>query len=40
MVGSFELPATTAVYEEDGKTHEVLSNKTFFVANTGSATSE
>ena len=40
VVGSFELPATTAVYEEDGKTHEVLSNKTFFVANTGSAESE
>lgn len=40
VVGSFELPAATAVYEEEGKTHEVLSNKTFFVAETASYSEE
>jgi len=32
VVGKFELPSATAIFEKDGKTHEVLSNKTFFLA--------
>ncbi|MEK6927288.1 MAG: hypothetical protein AABX11_02545 [Nanoarchaeota archaeon] len=32
VVGRFELPATTAIYEKDGKTHEVLSNRAFFMS--------
>ena len=32
IVGKFELPAATAVYERDGKTSEVHSNKTYFAA--------
>ncbi|MBI3334075.1 hypothetical protein HYZ97_01180 [Candidatus Pacearchaeota archaeon] len=34
IVGTFELPAATALYEVDGKMHEVLSNRAFFVADT------
>ncbi len=34
IVGRFELPATTAVYEKDGKTAESWSNRTYFVAET------
>lgn len=40
VVGSFELPAATAVYEQAGQTHEVMSNKTFFVADTSSIQEE
>ncbi len=32
IVGRFELPSATAVFEKDGRTHEVLSNRTFFVS--------
>ncbi len=32
VVGSFELPPATAVFEKGDKTHEVISNKTFFVS--------
>lgn len=34
VVGRFELPAATAVYEKDGKMHEILSNRAFFAAET------
>lgn len=34
VVGKLELPSATAVFEREGKTHEVFSNKTFFVAET------
>lgn len=34
VVGKFELPAATAVFEREGKTHEVFSNTTYFVAET------
>lgn len=34
IVGRFELPPATAVYEKDDKSHEVFSNKTFFSAET------
>ncbi len=30
VVGKFELPAAVAVFEKDGKTHEVYSNRAFF----------
>jgi hypothetical protein len=33
-VGRFELPSATAVFEHKGKTHEVLSNRAFFLADT------
>lgn len=33
-MGRFELPAATAVYEKDGKMHEVLSNKAYFASET------
>lgn len=33
-MGRFELPAATAVYEKDGKMHEVLSNRAFFASET------
>jgi len=36
IVGRFELPASIAVFEEGGKTHEVSSNRAFFVAETSS----
>lgn len=32
VIGKFALPSTTAVYEKDGKLHEAISNKAFFVA--------
>jgi hypothetical protein len=32
VVGRFELPSATAIFEREGKTHEILSNKTFFLA--------
>lgn len=32
VLGRFELPASIAVFERQGKVHEVSSNKTFFVA--------
>jgi len=31
IVGRFELPATSAIYERDGKIKEVSSNRTFFM---------
>ena len=34
IVGTFELPPTTALYEKADKTFEVFSNKTFFVTET------
>ncbi len=33
-VGRFELPPALAVFEKDGKTHEVLSNRAYFVSET------
>jgi hypothetical protein len=36
VVGRFELPAATAVFEHEGKTKEAWSNRTFFVAGSGS----
>ncbi|MEK6850394.1 MAG: hypothetical protein AABX85_02370, partial [Nanoarchaeota archaeon] len=35
VVGRFELPAATATYLREGKTEQVFSNRTFFVAETG-----
>jgi hypothetical protein len=35
VVGRFELPAATAVFEKDGKTTEVWSNKAFFASESG-----
>ncbi len=32
VIGKFALPSTTAVYEKEGKVHEAISNKAFFVA--------
>lgn len=32
VVGKFALPTATAVYEKDGKLHESISNRAFFVA--------
>ncbi|MDO8459600.1 MAG: hypothetical protein Q7S74_00680 [Nanoarchaeota archaeon] len=40
VIGRFELPAATAVYEKDGKTQEVLSNRAFFVSETAKTTVE
>ena len=34
IVGRFELPAATAVFERDGKTEEVYSNRAFFAVDT------
>ena len=34
VVGRFELPSATAIYQRDGKTEQILSNRTFFVAET------
>jgi len=34
VVGRFELPSATAIFEREGKTHEMLSNKTYFLADT------
>lgn len=34
IVGRFELPPATAIFEKDDKTHEVFSNKTFFMNET------
>lgn len=34
IVGTFELPAATAIYEKSGKTHESLSNRAFFANET------
>jgi hypothetical protein len=34
VVGRFELPSATAIYQREGKTEQVLSNRTFFVAET------
>lgn len=39
-MGRFELPAATAVYEKDGKIHEVLSNRAFFVSETANSNEE
>ena len=33
-MGRFELPAATAIYEKDGKMHEILSNRAFFASET------
>jgi hypothetical protein len=30
-VGRFELPTATAIYEQEGKVHEVTSNRVFFL---------
>lgn len=35
VVGRFELPSATATYLREGKTEQVFSNRTFFVAETG-----
>lgn len=32
IVGRFELPIATAVFEREGKTHEIFSNRAFFLA--------
>jgi hypothetical protein len=32
VVGRFELPCATAIFDREGKTHEVLSNRTYFVS--------
>ncbi len=32
VVGRFELPSALVVFEREGKTHEVLSNRTFFIS--------
>ena len=37
VVGRFELPAATALFEKDGKIQEVWSNRTFFATETSSA---
>ncbi len=34
VVGRFELPSATAIFERDGKTQEITSNRTFFVSET------
>jgi hypothetical protein len=34
IVGRFELPSATAIFEREGRTHEVLSNRAFFLADT------
>lgn len=34
VVGRFELPSATGIFESDGKTHEVFSNRTFFISET------
>ena len=34
VLGRFEIPATMALYDCEGKTHESFSNKTFFVSET------
>lgn len=34
VVGRFELPATTAIYQREGKMQEAFSNRAFFVADT------
>lgn len=34
VVGRFELPSAVAVFEKDGKTHEVYSNRAFFATET------
>ncbi|MEK6889955.1 MAG: hypothetical protein AABX35_02090 [Nanoarchaeota archaeon] len=39
-MGRFELPAATAVYEKDGKMHEVLSNRAFFASETANSDEE
>ena len=33
-VGRFELPSAMAVFDKEGKTHEVYSNRAFFASNT------
>lgn len=37
VVGRFELPSATVVYEKDGKTHEAVSNRAFFMSEMNSA---
>ncbi len=32
VLGKFELPTTTAIYERDGEVHEAESNRAFFIA--------
>ena len=32
VLGRFALPSTTAIYQRDGKIHESVSNRAFFVA--------
>ncbi len=34
VMGRFELPSAVAIFERDGKTQEVTSNRTFFVSDT------
>ncbi len=34
VIGRFELPSATAIYQREGKTEEAFSNRTFFVAGT------
>ncbi len=40
MVGRFELPAVTTTFTHEGKQESVLSNRTFFMAETGSMDSQ
>lgn len=37
IVGRYELPSATAIYEHKGKLHEAISNKAFFMAETTAA---
>ena len=37
IVGRFELPSATAIYEKDGKTYEIFSNRAFFLSDISSS---
>jgi len=37
IVGRFELPSATVIYEKDGKTHEIISNRAFFLSDISSS---
>lgn len=37
IVGRFELPSSTVIYEKDGKLHEVISNRAFFLSDMSSS---
>lgn len=40
VVGKYELPAASAVYERDGQMHETLSNRAFFISDSGRVTGD